>query len=75
MCQFLAHVVCVCVCLCDQQMLVSELKELIEARTGLPGLSQRIIVAGNECNDSDSLSDCGVSAGDSVHLNIRLRGT
>lgn len=53
---------------------VYDVKVKLQAKTGVPWEDQRLIFAGQQLDDDDTLSDCKVEAECTLHLVLRLRG-
>jgi len=45
-----------------------------QAKKGGPCQYQRLIYAGKQLKDEDSMADCSLESGSTVHLVLRLRG-
>lgn len=53
---------------------VSDLKEVIEVKEGIPPQQQRFLFAGRQLDDDKTLGECGIVAGSDLHLVLSLRG-
>uniref|UniRef100_A0A183C4R4 Ubiquitin-like domain-containing protein n=1 Tax=Globodera pallida TaxID=36090 RepID=A0A183C4R4_GLOPA len=53
---------------------VADVKEMIEAKEGIPRLDQRLIFAGKWLEESRTLADCNVQKGSTLDLFFYLRG-
>uniref|UniRef100_A0A183C0Y2 Ubiquitin-like domain-containing protein n=1 Tax=Globodera pallida TaxID=36090 RepID=A0A183C0Y2_GLOPA len=53
---------------------VADVKEMIEAKEGIPRLDQRLIFAGKWLEESRTLADCNVQKGSTFDLFFYLRG-
>lgn len=53
---------------------VSDLKEVVEVKEGIPPQQQRFLFAGRQLDDEKTLAECGVAAGSDLHLVLSLRG-
>ncbi|GMM47379.1 hypothetical protein DAPK24_039540 [Pichia kluyveri] len=53
---------------------VSELKEIVEVKEGIPPQQQRFLFAGRQLDDDKTLAECGVIEGSDLHLVLSLRG-
>ncbi|KAL0249059.1 hypothetical protein GEMRC1_004293 [Eukaryota sp. GEM-RC1] len=53
---------------------VSRIKQRIQEKEGIHPSQQRIIFNGQPLNDEQTVSSCGIKAGDCVHLVLALRG-
>ena len=58
----------------ELQQQVSELKEIVEVKEGIPPQQQRFLFAGRQLDDDKTLAECGVIAGSDLHLVLSLRG-
>lgn len=58
----------------DLNQRVSELKEVVEVKEGIPPQQQRFLFAGRQLDDDKTLAECGVVAGSDLHLVLSLRG-
>ncbi|GFR66346.1 poly [ADP-ribose] polymerase [Elysia marginata] len=59
---------------CTSEMSISQLKDLIYGRDGVPQDTQRLIYKGKQLEDFRTLRDCGADCGAVFHLVQRLRG-
>lgn len=53
---------------------VQDVKEQIQSKQGLPVEEQRLIYAGKQLEDEQTLSQCSVERDSTLHLVMRLRG-
>ncbi|ESW98486.1 hypothetical protein HPODL_05246 [Ogataea parapolymorpha DL-1] len=53
---------------------VSDLKETIEVKEGIPPHQQKFLFSGKQLDDDKTLEECGISAGSDLHLVLSLRG-
>jgi hypothetical protein len=53
---------------------VADVKRLIEAAHGIPVDEQRLLRASTPLRDSCTVAECGLSAGATLHLSLRLVG-
>uniref|UniRef100_A0A183CI76 Ubiquitin n=1 Tax=Globodera pallida TaxID=36090 RepID=A0A183CI76_GLOPA len=53
---------------------VADVKEMIEAKEGIPRFDQRLIFAGKQLEQKQTLADCHVKEGSTLHLVLCLRG-
>lgn len=58
----------------DTDQSVSDLKELVAARTGVPADEQRLVHAGKHMPNQSGLIQCGLQDDSTVWLLLRLRG-
>ena len=49
-------------------------KKFVEGKTKAFVKDQRLLVAGRQLDDANTLAECGVGDGSTVHLLLRLRG-
>lgn len=52
---------------------VAQLKEVVEASEGIPVIQQKMVFSGKPLDDTKSLEECRIKAGDTVHMVISLR--
>uniref|UniRef100_A0A183CI12 Ubiquitin-like domain-containing protein n=1 Tax=Globodera pallida TaxID=36090 RepID=A0A183CI12_GLOPA len=53
---------------------VADVKEMIEAKEGIPSFDQRLIFAGKQLEEKRTLADCNVQKGSTVQLLLCCRG-
>lgn len=53
---------------------VSQIKEKVEEKEGIPPVQQRLIHGGKQMTDEKTAADYGLSAGETLHLVLALRG-
>ncbi|KAF3804937.1 Ubiquitin-like protein 1 [Colletotrichum gloeosporioides] len=53
---------------------VSQIKEKVEEKEGIPPVQQRLIYGGKQMVDDKSASEYGLEAGATLHLVLALRG-
>ncbi|KAL7057124.1 hypothetical protein AAHC03_025630 [Spirometra sp. Aus1] len=53
---------------------ISEIKEMVNGREGIPAKEQRLIFAGRELKDDDTLLKCKVEKESTLHMLLRLKG-
>ncbi|OUT23765.1 hypothetical protein CAS74_000135 [Pichia kudriavzevii] len=58
----------------DLQQRVSDLKEVVEVKEGIPPAQQRFLFTGRQLDDDKTLAECGVANGSDLHLVLSLRG-
>ena len=58
----------------DLQQRVSDLKEVVEVKEGIPPAQQRFLFPGRQLDDDKPLAECGVANGSDLHLVLSLRG-
>ncbi|TKW60101.1 Ubiquitin-like protein 1 [Colletotrichum tanaceti] len=59
---------------CAPFMIVSQIKEKVEEKEGIPPVQQRLIYGGKQMVDDKSASEYGLEAGATLHLVLALRG-
>lgn len=57
----------------DENMKVSDLKQKISEKEGVPTDQQRLVFHGKQLEDDNLLKDYDVRADDNIHLVLRLR--
>ena len=58
----------------DSNMLISQIKEKVEAVESIPVEQQRLIFGGKQLEDNRTLADYNIMPDTSIHLVLRLRG-
>ena len=58
----------------EKSTTISELKQSITEKTGIPSVQIRLIYSGRQLNDSSTLDNTGISGGATVHMVLQLRG-
>jgi len=58
---------------CPSDFTISQVKALIEAKQGIPPNRQRLIFAGKELEDDQTLSACGIQDKSTIHLLLKLQ--
>jgi len=53
---------------------VSQIKEKVEEKEGIPPVQQRLIHGGKQMTDDRTAQDYSLVAGDTLHLVLALRG-
>ncbi|EFZ00170.2 hypothetical protein MHUMG1_06314 [Metarhizium humberi] len=53
---------------------VSQIKEKVEEKEGIPPVQQRLIHGGKQMTDDKTAADYNLVAGDTLHLVLALRG-
>ncbi|GAB0137003.1 hypothetical protein EsDP_00005286 [Epichloe bromicola] len=53
---------------------VSQIKEKVEEKEGIPPVQQRLIHGGKQMTDEKTAADYNLVAGDTLHLVLALRG-
>ncbi|KAH7326650.1 ubiquitin-related domain-containing protein [Stachybotrys elegans] len=53
---------------------VSQIKEKVEEKEGIPPMQQRLIHGGKQMTDDKTASEYNLVAGDTLHLVLALRG-
>jgi ubiquitin-like protein Nedd8 len=56
------------------QIKVSQIKEKIEEKEGIPPDQQRLIFKGKQLHNDATVEASGITAGDTLHLVLALRG-
>ncbi|KAJ8063708.1 hypothetical protein OCU04_007573 [Sclerotinia nivalis] len=58
----------------DSRLTIEMLKDRISKKEGIPADQQRLIFGGKQLQDHDTLWDCNIREGVTIHLVLRLRG-
>ncbi|CRK06669.1 Ubiquitin-like protein 1 like [Verticillium longisporum] len=58
----------------ENEYKVSQIKEKVEEKEGIPPVQQRLIFGGKQMVDDKSASEYGLEAGATLHLVLALRG-
>ncbi|OHW95542.1 ubiquitin family protein [Colletotrichum incanum] len=58
----------------EKRAIVSQIKEKVEEKEGIPPVQQRLIYGGKQMVDDKSASEYGLEAGATLHLVLALRG-
>ncbi|CEJ90728.1 Putative NEDD8 [[Torrubiella] hemipterigena] len=53
---------------------VSQIKDKVEEKVGIPPVQQRLIYGGKQMTDDKTAGDYNLSGGDTLHLVLALRG-
>ncbi|EGX90455.1 Ubiquitin [Cordyceps militaris CM01] len=53
---------------------VSQIKEKVEEKEGIPPVQQRLIYGGKQMTDEKTAADYDLNGGDTLHLVLALRG-
>ncbi|TQV95795.1 hypothetical protein V2A60_000968 [Cordyceps javanica] len=53
---------------------VSQIKEKVEEKEGIPPVQQRLIYGGKQMTDDKTAADYDLKGGDTLHLVLALRG-
>jgi len=58
----------------DKSFKVSQIKERVEEKEGIPPVQQRLIYGGKQMADDRTALEYGLEGGDTLHLVLALRG-
>jgi len=58
----------------DNDYKISQIKEKVEEKEGIPPVQQRLIFGGKQMTDEKTAAEYSLSAGATIHLVLALRG-
>jgi len=58
----------------DADYKISQIKEKVEEKEGIPPVQQRLIFGGKQMTDEKTAAEYSLSAGSTIHLVLALRG-
>jgi len=58
----------------DDDYKISQIKEKVEEKEGIPPVQQRLIFGGKQMTDEKTAAEYSLSAGATIHLVLALRG-